>query len=214
MTLSKKIRRRLFDKFNTFIESFNRIDEQASLHKTAFVKQSKIHGNVVVDEYVKLYKTTLSGKVSIGRYSSLWGPGIYVLSGKYEIKIGNFCSIARNVTFQEYFHDSSAFTTYNINRNLFGGDIKDEIVSKGPIVVGHDVWIGVNAVIMSGVTIGTGAIIGANSVVTKDVPPYAVVGGTPAKIIKYRFDEKRIGELLESEWWSLTPEQINTKLIK
>jgi len=72
-------------------------------------------------------------------------------------------------------------------------------------VIGHDVWIGLNAVIMNGVNVGTGAVIGAGAIVTKDVPPYAIVGGVPAKVIKYRFDEETIEQLLSSRWWELDP---------
>jgi len=71
------------------------------------------------------------------------------------------------------------------------------------VIIENDVWIGANSVIMPGVKVGNGAIIGANAVVTKDVPDYAIVGGVPAKIIKYRFDEKTISSLLELKWWDL-----------
>ena len=74
--------------------------------------------------------------------------------------------------------------------------------------VGNDVWIGKRVIIKAGIKIGDGAVIGAGSVVTKDVPPYAVVAGVPAKVIKYRFDEKTISDLLESEWWDLSDEHL------
>jgi hypothetical protein len=70
-----------------------------------------------------------------------------------------------------------------------------------PVTLGHDVWIGENALIKGGVTIGTGAIVAAGAVVTKDVPPYAIVGGVPAKLIRWRFKEETIARLLKSEWW-------------
>ncbi len=79
-----------------------------------------------------------------------------------------------------------------------------------PTKIGNDVWIGHNASIMSGVTIGDGAVIAANAVVTKDVPPYAIVGGVPAKIIRYRFDEQTITDLLELKWWDLPDDVIET----
>ena len=77
-----------------------------------------------------------------------------------------------------------------------------DILYKGDINVGNDVWIGNNVIVMPGVTIGNGAVIGAGAVVTKDVPPYAIVGGNPAKVIKYRFTEKQIEKLLEIKWWN------------
>jgi acetyltransferase-like isoleucine patch superfamily enzyme len=75
--------------------------------------------------------------------------------------------------------------------------------SNGDVAIGHDVWIGTGAIILSGVTIGHGAVVAARAVVTKDVPPYAIVGGNPAKIIRYRFDTTTISRLLASHWWNL-----------
>jgi chloramphenicol O-acetyltransferase type B len=72
--------------------------------------------------------------------------------------------------------------------------------------ISHDVWIGQNTIIMSGLQIGVGAVIGAGAVVTRDVPAYAVVGGVPAQIIKYKFDEKLQNDLLESKWWDMSEE--------
>ena len=80
--------------------------------------------------------------------------------------------------------------------------------NRGDIVIGNDVWIGYEAVILSGVTIGDGAIIGTRAVVTKDVPPYTIVGGVPAKPIRKRFDEKVIEVLLKIKWWDWTEEKI------
>ncbi|ELA7570041.1 CatB-related O-acetyltransferase [Vibrio alginolyticus] len=82
------------------------------------------------------------------------------------------------------------------------------IDSKGEIVIGNDVWIGVNAIILSGVKIGHGSIVAAGSVVTKDVPDYSIVGGNPAKVIKYRFEKHEIKSLLEERWWEKSVEDI------
>ena len=83
---------------------------------------------------------------------------------------------------------------------------------KGDIVIGNDVWIGYEAVIMAGVTIGDGAIIGARAVVTKDVPPYTIVGGVPAREIRRRFSDDVIARLLELKWWDWPAEQIQRNI--
>ena len=83
---------------------------------------------------------------------------------------------------------------------------------KGDIIIKNDVWFGYNSLVRNGVTIGNGAIIGANSFVVKDVPDYAIVAGNPAKIVKMRFDEKNIASLLEIAWWDWDIEKINAKL--
>ncbi|MCH8495545.1 MAG: Vat family streptogramin A O-acetyltransferase [Balneolales bacterium] len=121
--------------------------------------------------------------------------------------IGKFCAIAKGVTFimNGANHKISGFSTYPFQ--IFGNGWEkvmpkeDELPFKGDTEIGHDVWIGYDATIMPGVKIGSGAIIASKSVVTKDVPPYSIVGGNPAKIIKSRFDEHTISQLLDIAWW-------------
>lgn len=116
-----------------------------------------------------------------------------------ELHIGHFCSVAPEVLFVVCGeHATDRISTYPF-KVRYGG-IKYEAVSKGNIVIGDDVWIGVRSTILSGVTVGQGAVIAAGSVVTRDVPPYAVVGGVPAKIIKYRFDRELIEELIKIDY--------------
>lgn len=133
--------------------------------------------------------------VSVGKntYGSL-----YVLDHSKEVfhlKIGSYCSIARNVKFLlSGEHRTDTLSTYPFSVKRFGD--KAEAFAKNDIIVEDDVWIGDSAIISSGVHIGQGAIIAAGAVVTKDVPPYAIVGGNPAKLIKYRFDQNLCEKLL------------------
>ncbi len=127
--------------------------------------------------------------------------------------IGKFCMIASDVTFimNGANHLSNAISTFPFA--IFGGDWSNamqnkEYPTKGNTTIGNDVWIGYGATIMPGVTIGDGAIIASKAVVTKDVDPYAVVGGNPAKEIKKRFSEEKINILLETKWWDWTIEKI------
>lgn len=121
--------------------------------------------------------------------------------------IGSYCSIAQHVTFLlDVEHHIDHISTFPFLAKCLNGG--DEAFSKGDIQVDDDAWIGYGATILSGVHIGQGAVIAAGSVVTKDVPPYAIVGGVPAKVIKYRFDQDMIKELLKIDYSKLTKEQI------
>ena len=134
--------------------------------------------------------------------------------------IGRFCSIASKTTFLmgPANHRTSSVTAYPFA--VFGGEWEekapphlDQLPRKGDIVVGNDVWIGRESVIMPGVKIGDGSIVAAYLVVTKDVPPYSVVGGNPARFLKKRFeDEELIELLLELRWWDLPVEEITNLL--
>lgn len=129
-----------------------------------------------------------------------------VIEEKYaRLRIGKYCSIAREVLMILGNHRSDTVTTYPFKDISFAwpeaADATNDHSTKGDIVIGNDVWIGARANIMSGVTIGSGAVIAAAAVVTKDVPPYAIVGGNPAHVIKYRFPEKTIERLLAIAWW-------------
>ena len=128
-------------------------------------------------------------------------------SEKYMLRIGNYCSIAPQVLFIVCGdHHTNTFSTYPYRSKL--GIQEFEALSKGDIIVGDDVWIGARAIILSGVKIGKGAIIAAGSVVTKDVPPYAVVGGNPAKLIRMRFSEEIIDKLMDIDFNRLTTDNI------
>ncbi|MCC6413596.1 MAG: CatB-related O-acetyltransferase [Saprospiraceae bacterium] len=131
--------------------------------------------------------------------------------------IGKFCMIASGVTFimNGANHLTDALSTYPFA--IFGNGWEHAMEGKtypfkGNTVVGNDVWIGYNAVIMPGVTIGDGAIIGSCSVVTKDVPPYAIVGGNPAQVLRKRFSDEQIEKLLEMKWWDKTAAEITSML--
>ena len=132
-----------------------------------------------------------------------------------KLQIGKFCSIAcgAKFLFNSANHTLSSLSTYPFplffeEWGLETKDVTNAWDNKGDIVIGNDVWIGYEAVVLAGVTIGDGAIIGTRAVVTKNVPPYTIVGGVPAKPIKKRFSEETISALLEIQWWNWSEERI------
>ena len=127
------------------------------------------------------------------------------------INIGKYCSIATNVIVDGGFNHNSSFVSTYPFYNMHGLG-EQNIVCKGDVNIGNDVWICEDVIIMSGVTIGDGAIIGAKSIITKDVYPYSVVAGCPAKCIKMRFDANDINSLLLIKWWDWSEEKIREEL--
>jgi len=134
--------------------------------------------------------------------------------------IGRFCALARGIKFimNGANHKIDGFSTYPFQ--IFGNgwerisQIVDNLPHKGDTVIGNDVWIGYEAVIMPGVQIGHGAIVAAKSVLTSDVPPYTIVGGNPAKAVRPRFSDEIIKVLLEVAWWDWPIEKITRNLEK
>lgn len=126
------------------------------------------------------------------------------------MEIGAFCSIAQEVRFIcQGDHPTETAATFGLEERIFKTKTKTDFLrTRGPIVLGNDVWVGVRAIILSGVTIGDGAVVAAGSVVTKDVPPYAIVGGNPARIIKFRFSEDTITAMRKIRWWDWSIERI------
>lgn len=145
-------------------------------------------------------------KIKVGR-RSYGGLNIWSFGNPQEaLTIGNFVSIADNVRFLlGGNHPHTGISTFPFKTKYFGNL---EAQTKGPINIGDDVWIGADALILSGVTIGQGAVVAAGSIVTKDVPPYAIVAGNPATIIKYRFDHAIIEKLTSFDFSKLTDEKI------
>ena len=172
------------------------------------VQYSEVTSGINIGERCMVNKCVLNGKITIGSNTTINGPGTEFYSIQYPITIGNFCSIARGTAVQEHNHDADCITTYFIKYRIFEEKYGIDAISKGPVIIGNDVWIGTQSTILTGVTIGDGAIIAANSVVSKDIPPYAIVGGTPAKVLRYRFSEEIIERLLEVKWWNWDIEKI------
>ncbi|MBZ6074773.1 CatB-related O-acetyltransferase [Microvirga puerhi] len=164
--------------------------------------QTKLHLARLVDRYG--YDV---GEFSYGR------PKVRFPESGKKLTIGRYCSFADKVEILLGGNHRTDWTTtypFSALRELWptAPHTEDYHTSRGDVTIGNDVWLGSGAIILSGITIGHGAVIAAHAVVTKDVPPYAIVGGNPAKVIRYRFDEATIQGLLESAWWELPREKI------
>jgi len=209
----RKLRSKLVNKLVFFFENHNTVSLRPGfrVHPTAFLKNTNINGEVSIAEKCKIINgVRLMGHapISIDRYTSLNGPNTDIRSLINPVSIGAFCSIARGVNIQEFNHNHKTLSTYHIHLNVFKEDRKLDVYSKGPIEIGNDVWVGAQCVILPGSKIGDGAIVAANSVVNGYIPPYAIAGGTPAKVIKYRFPENVVELLLKLNWWVWPEEKI------
>lgn len=128
------------------------------------------------------------------------------------VEIGRYCSFAKDVLIiASGEHNYRAVANFPF-RARFLGDGDADTYGKGPVIIGNDVWIGARATILSGVTIGDGAVVAAGAVVTDDVPPYSIVGGVPATIIKYRHSADVIERLCEIAWWNWRPEDVRARM--
>lgn len=183
--------------------------------QTIYLKEVVRNPNIEVGEYT-IYNDFVGDPVDFERNNVLYH---YPVNGD-RLVIGRFCSIAcgARFLFNSANHTLGSLSTYPFP--IFWGEKwgidKSEVATawdnRGDIVIGNDVWIGYEAVIMAGVRIGDGAIIASRAVVTHDVPPYAIVGGVPAKVIKYRFDPATVERLLAIEWWNWPADKIRRAL--
>lgn len=179
-----------------------------NLSRNGYIKSCLICSEVQYGYGCKFFKANILGKVSVGDRTSIYGPNTQILSKVNSIDIGKYCSIASNVLIIEYAHNLNKVSTYYFNNNIFGGSLFNDLVSKGKIEIGNDVWIGANSVILGGVKVGNGAVIAAGSIVNSNIPAYAIAAGNPARIVKYRFSKDKILELENTQWWDWSSEKI------
>lgn len=182
--------------------------------ETIYLKNVITNPNIIVGDYT-MYNDFVNDPVLFEKNNVLYHYPI----NQDKLIIGKFCSIAcgTKFLFNSANHTMTSLSTYPFPLFFeeWGLERKEVTASwdnKGDIIIGNDVWIGYEAVILAGVTVGDGAIIGARSVVTKDVSPYTIVGGTPAKPIRKRFSDEKILSLLTIKWWNWPKERIAQKV--
>ena len=178
--------------------------------QTVYLKNVITDPSITVGDYT-MYNDFVNDPVGFERNNVLYHYPI----NRDRLIIGKFCSIACGVKFffNSANHTQSSLSTYPFpifyeEWGVDRGHVTQAWDNKGDIVIGNDVWIGYEAVVLAGVTVGDGAIIGARALVTKDVPPYTIEGGVPARIIRRRFPEDTIAKLLKLQWWEWPAEKI------
>jgi acetyltransferase-like isoleucine patch superfamily enzyme len=161
-----------------------------------------------VNEGCKISEARCYGDISLGRFVTVTGPGTVINSIKEEISIGSFSSIGQNVCIVDFNHSFERITSSFINNKIFKEKVNSEVKTKGPVIIEEDVWIGSNSVITAGVKLGRGSIIGAGSIVTRDIPRYSIAYGSPAVVVSKRFNNETIKFLEDLQWWNWGIEKI------
>lgn len=189
------IKRLLYLVTHKFVSNFSLIDVDSSIEKSTIINSGVKVLSTKIGEYSYVSKNSVVSHAVIGRFVSI-GPNVKIGMGIHPTK---------------FISTSPIF--YSVSNPLRVKLVKQTTVEEyRETIIGNDVWIGVDAIIIDGVKIGNGAVVGANSVVTKDVPPYAIVGGVPARILKYRFDRDIIDILEKKKWWNMPINHLAKKI--
>lgn len=192
---------------NTILNSIN-VGKNVQIGNNCIISKRVILGdNVSIDNFTYLnsskYWITIESNVKIGKFCSV-APGVFIGAGNHDY---NFVT-THPILFDSYYDDVTNLDS--VKRKANGLKDKDCIT-----IIGNDVWIGQNAILKRGISVGNGSVIAGGSVVVKDVPPFAIVGGNPAKIIKFRMSKERIEKVLENDekvWWNKSITEIASEI--
>lgn len=177
--------------------------------KHSFIGDESVVKYSKLGDYTQIARNSMVQNIVMGDYSYC---GMRLTA--IRCKIGKFCAIGWNVSIGGANHDYRKATSHSFLYEPWFGFIEKPMYNRFSVecIIGNDVWIGAGVNVLRGITIGDGAVIGAGTVVTKDVPPYAIVCGNPGKIIKFRFNEQIIKRLLKLKWWDFDPSFIKENI--
>lgn len=193
----RKVIAKMRDKDNKLYQNLN-----CSIAHEVELINCKLSEYCNLAHHASVNNSEIGKRTSVGRYSKI-----------RDSKIGAYCSISWDVTIGAVSHPMERISMHAFTyRKQFGIVDKDIMLPQKTTIIGNDVWIGCGAIILSGVTVGDGAVIGAGAVVTKDVEPYTIVVGVPARSIRKRFQDEIIKELLELRWWEFEDEKIKENI--
>jgi acetyltransferase-like isoleucine patch superfamily enzyme len=205
----------MLSKLKNLIKAIFKVKPFTVLKPNVLIGISSTVANSDFGQFIKIGRNSYLHNSIIGSYSYLSGYNCLM-----NVKVGKYCSIAERVSIGAGMHPTSTFVStspvfFSINKQC-GTSFSDQSYFKetGTVVIGNDVWIGTNAVILDNVIIGDGAIIAANAVVNKNVEPYSIVGGVPAKVIRKRFTEEEIEFLIDFKWWNKDPDWLKVNFKK
>lgn len=187
--------------------NYNVINNSINSKYPCIINYSKCNFEVV-NEGSRISDSMCYGDISLGRFATISGPGTVIKALKEKILIGSFSSIGQNVCITDFNHSHERISSSFIHYLVFNEEFTRDIVTKGPVIIEEDVWIGSNTVILPGVKIGRGSVVGAGSVVTTHIPRYSIAVGNPAKVIAKRFDDSKVDLLEKLKWWEWDIEKI------
>lgn len=192
----------IYRDFRAWIVNLYRVAKEQEKNKTCIIYRSAKLSNTLLGNYCVIFENTILINSSIGNHSYVQRNARIV-----NAHVGKFCSIAADVSIGPGLHKMDAASThpsfYLKNTPLKKTFSKTDMIIPGKLTkIGSDVWIGEKAILLDGIKVGNGAIIAAGSVITKDVEDYSIVGGIPAKHIRFRFEDQVIKKLLKVEWWN------------
>ena len=166
------------------------------------------YSSIIRDLYIELHGL----HIGYGTYGGCWNNASMWWNN---IRIGNYCSFAGQVSLFPCDHPLNLFTTHPITYDTYSSGATEQrsFTDQPSLNIGHGVWFGNNSIVLSGCkSIGNGAVIGAGSVVTHDIPPYAIVVGNPARILRYRLNKEQIEKVEKTQWWLLDKDELNNRM--